>query len=267
MERMADDLLSLAEGRETLLALTALRLGGLALVLVLPLARTVPLGIRLLAAVLLVLTAPAVLLSSSGAMIPPPLEFSVAGGEALLGASLGLIALVVLGTARAAARFIIDQVGDGRSLLARSSGESSDLLAPFATAFALFVLGASGAFRALVTLVASSFVWAPPGATEVDSIVLLARELVSRTFPDLAAGAIALALPIWAGLFVVTALQGVISRAVPQAEILVSSVPVRVAVTIAIAGAGLPWATSTLGEFMRRVIANGDELVRGLVRA
>src|SRR5690606_33424119 len=208
----------------------AARLAGIVIVLLLPCSRSMPLVIRLLAGAVVITVAPFALAMDGAAASVSRIEIAMLAPEVIVGAALGLAVLVSVGVARATVGFILAQAGTSHSLLDRR--DESGAGAGLATAILVFVLAASGAIRAFVSLVVSSFDWAPLGSVGLDAARGLARELAIETLPALLGGMIALALPTLAALALVTALEGVVARMLPRFDLLVLAAPVRALVEI-----------------------------------
>lgn len=227
----------IAEGFQTFLLVTG-RVGGVMLGLPMLAGRYLPLIWR----VGLVL-----ILAGLITMVLGPTEFEAReevllwnlAFEVLAGALMGLFILLVFAAIQVAGQLIDVQMGFGIVNVVDPHWEQPvPLIGGFLHLFAilLFILaeGHHQVFRAL----AWSFSVVPPGlATIGDSAVWGLMELAGWMF----ASAVRLALPVVGALFLVNLAMGVLGRTMPQMNILVVGLPLKILVGFALLAAVIPF--------------------------
>lgn len=155
------------------------------------------------------------------------------GAEALLGACLGGLLLAAFGAARAAAGIASDEIGFRLGGFAEmGDADGGGPLGTFQDALAACVFFACGAHLSFVRALWDGFRIVPPGtalSTPLDALVARVAAVGGACVFDMA---LRLALPVLGVLLLVTAVQGIVSRIIPEVELLVFGFPVRFAAGI-----------------------------------
>lgn len=125
---------------------------------------------------------------------------------------------------------------------------------------ALLVVG--GGIHAVVrTLAGSTRVVPLDGAVRLSDG--LAEEAIRQVSALMTAGA-ELALPVLSALFVVELVLGVASRFAPQSNVLLLGLPVKILVTVAVAGAVLLTMPAAMRDLTQSMGATGVDVLRGM---
>lgn len=250
---MAESLLNLYFGLFLTFVLVLARLSPLVMVLPVIGSRSAPVRVRGLVAV-----AMAMLLTplSRGDRLPPIeslIDLGVlVGGELLVGMSFGLAALILL-----AALHVTGQLAGQMSgmQLADVFDPGFDTTVPVFTQFldliamAVFVL--VGGHRQVIGALLDTFRWMPPGEAFLSSRVPVALvEILTQSFVvGIRAGA-----PLMISLLLAALLLGVISRTLPQLNLLALGFPINSAVTLAMLAMTLGAATWMLQDQTERAL-------------
>lgn len=240
------------------LALVFFRLVGL--VMTAPLLSAVVIPRRVRAAMVMVL---AVMIFPMVVAVPGVLDASlstvVVGGvtELMIGAAVGLSLTLLLMGAQVAGELISQQAGMslGEVINPFLGANVSVLTQVYAMVVTLFFLLADG-HRAMMAALLDTFAVIPvlsyqPG----DSIVLLLLEAVTSAFIL----GVRLAAPVVIALFLTETALALLSRTMPQLNILSVGFSLRVMLALAVAALTLTASESTL----LRAIGDGLDLVRG----
>lgn len=253
----------IAPGTAEITLLSACRVGGLVLVAPMFASKTVPMPIR--TAILLVLTIvmqPAAHATAvAGATITPATFLT----ESLIGFSLGLGAALLVGAAELSADLVSQSIGlSGATVLDPMGGHQTSVLGQAFALLGATLLLATGGHLVMLDAVAASFTRVPVGAiVNVPNGLLVLAQHGAVLFAlglQIAAPVIAIALVTHAGL-------GVMSRAVPQLNLINMAFPLQIAIGLAALAASLPFlglVTSGWGEQVRSM---GGDVLSALLRA
>jgi len=183
--------------------------------------------------------------------------------EFLVGGLLGWTVLLVLSAVRGACQIISQQIGLTTAVVVDPLGGGQDeVLCRFITALAIMVLLSAELHHALIRTVAASFLWVPPGTFDLASLPELLSGVALGTGPDLLVAAVSLALPCMVAMLLVSAAQGLLGRVLPEAELLVLGLPVRVIVGLGVLAMSLPPTTDMFRLLLANAVNDGRELVR-----
>lgn len=185
------------------------------------------------------------------------------GSEFLLGAALGWGCLLVLGAVRGSCSLICQQIG-------LSVGETVDplrdseegTLSRFYTLLAVCVFLLLDLHHTLIRAVTESFVWVPPGTMRLELVPTVLGRLALEVGPDLFLAAVTLALPVLLAMLLVSMVHGLLGRALPQAELLILGLPVRLFVGGVVLVVGLPASVGLVHLLFERASSDGRELLR-----
>ena len=114
---------------------------------------------------------------------------------------------------------------------------------------------AVGGHRAMVSALLDTFQTIPPGSFRYSASML---ELIERLLTDAFILAIRLASPALTALLLASLTMGVISRTIPQINVLTIGFAIRVFVALGVAGLSLPLVYDLLYD----AILNTNDLVR-----
>jgi flagellar biosynthesis protein FliR len=256
-------------------ALVAARLAGLGLAAPFFRFGVLPVRLRLAAlgaiALCVLLAAPlrAELLTagaSSLEILENPLDgWVLLASELLLGGALGWGCLLVLGAVQGACSLVAQQIGlsVGGAVDPQSQTEEGTL-APFYSLTAVCVFLLLDLHHALIRAVAASFVWVPPGTMRVELLPGVLVSLVLQVGPDLLLAAATLALPVVLAMLLVSLVQGLLGRALPQAELLVLGLPLRLVVGLGVLVVSLAPSAGLMRLCFERAVEDGGELLRAV---
>jgi flagellar biosynthesis protein FliR len=234
-----------------------------------PWGRLLPLRLRLgIAAVLAMVMSLGARPGSGGALEPREEPFSallVAGSELIAGGALGWSCLLVLAAVRAAARLMTELIGlTSGAMLGAEAAEEPSPLERLHSLLALFIFFALDLHHVLIRSLAESFVWAPPGRLDAALLAELVGRLALETAPQLALAAVTLALPVLVVMLLASLAQGLLGRVLPETELVVLGMPLRVLLGIGVAAAALPAGAALMRAFYEQALLDGREVLRGL---
>jgi flagellar biosynthetic protein FliR len=168
------------------------------------------------------------------------------GQEVLCGLALGLAARLVFLAVQQGGMFVAREMGFAMSfILDPSTGEESDPLAILVdTIFVLLFLGAGG-LHVLVRLIWRSYEVIPLGGT-VDWGLL--SSALAAAGSAMLLMMLQLAAPVLAAFLILGVVLGVVARVLPEMDILMTSLPLRVAVGLVVATAMMPLLATFVDE-------------------
>ena len=218
-------------------ALVLFRVAGLMMAAPLFGSSSVPVRVRVLVAFAIALT----LFPLVGASVPARLEFGdmVIGvvGEVLIGLAMGTaVGLVIVG-AELAGELGGQQAGFslGQIVNPMSNSESTVFAQIYGLVFAAVFLGVGG-HRALVRALLDTFAVIPLGSFRADARM---TTLFGDTLTSAFELAVRLAAPVLIAMFLASVALGLLSRSIPQLNILTVGFAIRALLAIAIAAAAL----------------------------
>lgn len=244
-------------------------------------ARAVPLRMRAAAGLVILALASATVLRAprGGIGAPEPVRTELGpavrgpggvaaalGAEALLGACLGGLVLAAFGAARAAAGIASDEIGFRIGGFAETGGTEGDHpLGTLQDALAVYIFFACGAHASFVRALWDGFRIVPPGtafSTPLDAFVARVAAVGGSCVFDVA---FRLALPVLGVLLLVTAVQGIVSRIIPEVELLVFGFPVRFAAGILALALCTGPVAGTLQSLFEEEVSAGRQAILALV--
>lgn len=187
-----------------------------------------------------------------GPTVPTTLGFGGAlvgiVGETLIGLTMGLALSLVLMGAELAGELAGQQAGLslGQIINPMSSSESTVLASIYAVVFqALFL--AVGGHRALLRALLDTFAVIPPASYRVDARV---AELLTNLLSSSFILALKLAAPVLIAMFLTSVALGLVSRSIPQLNILTVGFALRALMAIGIAALALSASQGVFLEFL-----------------
>lgn len=186
------------------------------------------------------------------------------GGELLFGLAMGFLSLLFLSAIQMAGQLMDTEVGFAMvNVLDPQFGSQLPLLGAFLNVLGVLVFLALDGHLLLLRALRDSVLIIPLGAA---GLPLGAGELVSRAISAALVTAVKLAAPVLAALFLTSVALGVVARAVPQMNVFVVGLPLRVAVGLAVLVLALPYFAALLAPALSETFSFIDRLV-GLVAA
>jgi len=166
--------------------------------------------------------------------------------EVLCGLALGLAARLVFLAIEQGGLFIAREMGFATSfIIDPSTGEETDPLGVFLDALFVLLFLAAGGHHLLVRLIARSYEVVPAGgAVRWDMLA----SAVTAAGSQMLLLMLKLAAPVLAAFLVLAVVLGVLARVLPELDILLTSLPVRVAAGLFVAGAMVPVLRSFTDE-------------------
>ncbi|MCD7033766.1 flagellar type III secretion system protein FliR [Metabacillus sp. GX 13764] len=168
----------------------------------------------------------------------PPAELEINGlffgllfKELCTGLLIGFMAYMVLAAIQAAGGFIDFQLGFGiANIIDPMTGAQSPLTGQFLYTFALLFMLSVNAHHMLLDGVYYSFQYIPPEQAALrigDGSVML---FILKTFSSMFLIAFQMAIPVAGSLFIVDVALGIVARTVPQMNVFVIGMPLKIGV-------------------------------------
>jgi flagellar biosynthesis protein FliR len=234
--------------------------------------RLIPISLRLALVGLLALGLPAVLrldnvlptsVGSAGATVDPLRFALVLGSELLIGVCLGWYVLLLAAAVRGAAVFISEQTGFSLGgVLDPLQGGDEPALRTLHALFAVFLFLSLDIHHLVLRGFVESYQVLPAGFLfDVGLPAVLGKGLIfaaARLFEV----TVFLAFPVTVLLLLVTLVQGVLMRVVPELEFFVFAFPLRAIVGIGLTALSMPLLSRALESLYRRGIEDGWSLVK-----
>lgn len=181
--------------------------------------------------------------------------------EAIVGIAIGFVAAMVLYIVQIAGTFIDFQMGFAiANVLDPQSGTQVSIIGSFKYMFAtLFLLSVNG-HHMMIDGMIMSYQLVP-----IDSGLILGNEklieFITGVFVKMFASAFQLALPVVGSLFLVDIALGLLARTVPQMNVFVIGMPLKVIVGLAIIIITLPGFFYVLSGVMRNMVNTMGQLM------
>jgi flagellar biosynthetic protein FliR len=219
--------------------------------------RSVPMQVRAAAALLVTIFFAMITPVTVNAARMSALEAGMMlAGEVLFGLGLGLAINLVFQAVRQGACMAEREMGFAlSSIIDPVTGEEGDAVSTlFDTAFMLLVL-AVGGHRLLLSAIGGSFKVFPMGSPPNPSVL---AEVVVSAGGAMLLFALKLAAPVLAALLVLAVVMALLARALPEMNILLESLPLRIGLGLMFAAAVVPMMNTfiaELAEWMNRSLA------------
>ena len=186
-------------------------------------------------------------------------------GELAIGALLGWTSMLVLGAVEGAAQLVAQQSGLSAASVADPQGGSPEVgLAFLYRGLAIFVFLSVDLHHSLLRSISSSLEVAPLGAVGWTQLGEMTTRLIGGLGVDVFRAALALALPVVLAMGMVSLVQGVLGRMLPEAEIFTLGLPLRALVALVTIAATLPSCASFLGGLWESAVEVGHSGLLGL---
>jgi flagellar biosynthetic protein FliR len=197
------------------------------------------------------------------ATVASPFEYAVrCGGELLLGLGVGYLALLFLTAAQVAGQVMDMELGFAMvNVLDPQFGFQLPLMGSLLNLIGILVFLALDGHLLLVRALRDSVLLLPPGGTGISAG---AGELLVRAFATVFVTALKLAAPVVAALFLVSVALGIVARTVPQMNVFVVGLPLRIAVGITVLMLAMPYLGAVLGPALAGAFETINRLLAGL---
>jgi flagellar biosynthesis protein FliR len=182
-------------------------------------------------------------------------------GEIFLGLVLAMLVRLILEGVQFAGQFIGFQMGFAIvNVIDPQSGAQMSVLAQFAYILALLVFLAANGHHIIIKALADSFELAPPGLIQKPMIVL--REVL-QAVSGMFVIAVKIAAPTLGVLFCAKVAMGIVSKTVPQMNVLFVGMPLYIVVGLFIFGLSITFMVPILG----RAVADVNRTIFNLLKA
>jgi flagellar biosynthetic protein FliR len=184
----------------------------------------------------------------------------------LIGGTLGWLILLVFGAVQAACHLIVQQTGLFTAVVVDPQGATEErLLSTFYTLLTILVFLSLNLHLVLIRVVLESFVWIPPGSLRGEMIPAFLGHCALTCGADLLVAGMSLALPVVLGMLFVSLIQGLLGRTLPEAELLVLGLPVRLVAGLGLLAVTLPASSSFIRVLLENAVADGQEVLKLLM--
>jgi flagellar biosynthetic protein FliR len=252
----------LAPGTAAVTILSACRIGGLILVAPMFSSKMVPMPVRTaLLVVLTVVMQPAVQQRALAGTELTPARFLT---ETLIGFALGMGAALLVAAAELGADLMSQAIGlSGAAVMDPIGGHQTSVIGQAFALLAATLLLASNGHLVMLDAVAASFDRVPVGAAL--NVANGLRTLVHHGGIMFALG-LQIAAPVIAAALVTNVGLGILSRAVPQLNLMNMAFPVQIAVGLVSLAAALPFLGVVASGWGEQVRTMGNEVISALLR-
>jgi len=201
--------------------------------------------------------------NSMSELLASPAAYALrCAAELLLGLGIGYLALLFLAAVQMAGQVMDTELGFGMvNVLDPQSGFQLPLLGSLLNLIGILVFLALDGHLLLVRALRESVALVPPGAVGLHAG---AGELLLRAFAASFTTALKVAAPVLAALFLTSAALGIVARTVPQMNVFVVGLPLRIAVGLAVLLVSLPLTGTVLAPALGGVFDMINRLLAGM---
>jgi flagellar biosynthesis protein FliR len=253
----------LAPGTAEATILSACRVGGLILVAPMFASKMVPMPVRTgLLIVLTVVMQPAVQASAlPGAALTPGAFLT----ETLIGFSLGFGAALLVASAELAADLMSQAIGlSGAAVMDPLGGHQTSVIGQAFALLAATLLLATDGHLIMLDAVSQSFARVPVGAS---LNVANGLRVLAQDGAIMFALGLQIAAPVIAAALITNVGLGILSRAVPQLNLMNMAFPVQITVGLVALAASLPFLGVVSSGWGEQVRTMGNDVISALLRA
>ena len=224
--------------------------------------RYIPVQIRVMAAGFL-----SVLVLPSIMPVRTPVSLAglalLAAGELLVGLAVGYAASAVLSSIQLAGQVIDTELGFGMvNVIDPQYGIPAPLFGNFYYLMALMLMLAVGGDRAIIAALVRSFQAIPVGVVISPPQPAFVVDLVAGVFTT----ALKISAPLLGSLFLVTLALGIVARTVPQMNVFMVGLPVKLVAGFIVLIAGLPVYLGVVDGIVGETVRAAEGAVRILAR-
>lgn len=180
--------------------------------------------------------------------------------QALAGLALGFLGVVIFAVFQAAGEFI--DTFSGFSISAAfdpSSGVQANVFGRFYQLLAVTLLFAIDGHLLVVQGFLTSFEAAPLTSVSLESLAGVLVDNVGMFF----LAAIEIAGPLLAALFLTEVCLGLLTRAAPQMNVFILGLPLKIIMTLSLAGMAIPLLPDALSTLLRPMVAQSVRIMGG----
>jgi len=198
-------------------------------------------------------------LPASGAILP----FSIGViGELMIGIIIGLSVRLIFAGIQLAGQLAGYQMGLAiANVMDPSSSEQVPILAQFNQLFALLLLLVTNAHHIFLRALAESYRLVPPFGFHFSNSVM---QQVANLGGNMFVVAIQVGAPIIAALLLTSVAFGLVARTVPQMNVFIVAMPLKIMVGILFIGFSLPYLASFLNTIFRGIGQNIFTLLKAM---
>ncbi|MCU0306397.1 MAG: flagellar biosynthetic protein FliR [Thermoleophilia bacterium] len=242
-------------------ALMTIRLGAMMASAPVFSARTVPVRVKGALVVLLAVVSLPMVAGSAGTPPADVVSFALlAVKEAIIGVAFGLVAQMLFAAVQMAGALIDLQAGFAISqVVDPASGTSVTVLGKFYNLVAISAFLAIGGAQWLVAGIVRSFELVPPLATpDLGAVV----QGVLAQADDIVLVAVQIGAPILVALFVADVALGIVARSVPQMNVFIVGLPLKVGIALVGTAILLPTTVAYIDELSGRMLSDLSAILR-----
>lgn len=180
--------------------------------------------------------------------------------EFLLGAILGFAVNLVVVAVQIAGQLIDMQMGFGIvNVLDPQTGIQVPLIGNFQYLLALLVLLGMDGHHLIISAIVKSYDFVPLGGMKIDATV---TAFLVKLFCGMWVSAMKIGLPVTAALLVSDLALGIVARTVPQMNVFIVGLPVKIALGFVLLLVVVAWYIWLVGELLQEAFSQVDLLLR-----
>lgn len=181
-------------------------------------------------------------------------------GEFILGFAIGFIVNLVMAATQIAGQLVDMQMGFGIvNVMDPQSGQQMPLVGNLQYMLALLVLLGINGHHMIITAIVKSYDFVPALGMKINGST---TELIISLFCGMFVSALKIALPLVAALFVTDVALGIVARTVPQMNVFIVGLPLKIVVGIFMLIAVLGLYIWMVGELLNNAFSNIDLFMR-----
>ncbi|HEX7065306.1 MAG TPA: flagellar biosynthetic protein FliR [Bacillales bacterium] len=199
---------------------------------------------------------------------PDPIEidmmfFLLVVKEAFVGLAIGIIAMILIYAVQVAGSFIDLQMGFAiANVFDPQTGIQSPLMGKYLYTFAILFMLSVNAHYLLIDGIYYSYQFIPLESLDIHFGSGSLAELVTETFTKMFVISFQMAVPVVGSLFLVDIALGIVARTVPQVNVFIVGLPLKVLVSFAVLIIVLPLFMGLVHELVGDIVS----AMRGLMQ-
>jgi flagellar biosynthetic protein FliR len=180
--------------------------------------------------------------------------------ELIIGFVLGFVALLAFSAISMAGQLIDTHLGFGLvHMLDPQSGMEVTLMGKFKNILAIIIFFTIDGHHKLISIVAGSFNYVPAGNVRIDTVITLG---MIELFVNYFVLALTIAIPIIAASIIVEMVFGIIVRTVPQMNIFVLGIPIKIVIGLIALYLLIPVYVAFMGDMFGNMLDTMYNLIR-----
>jgi flagellar biosynthesis protein FliR len=185
---------------------------------------------------------------------------AVLGSEVLVGLAMGIVVMLVFQAIEMGAGLVGLQIGFSfAQVVDPLTGAQSGVMELFYRLVATLIFFVVNGHYVVITGLVRTFEVVPAGSADLS---LIAGERVAPFFAALFVVAIRIALPVTAALILTDFAFGIVGRAVPQMNVLIVGLPVKVGVGLFVMAVSMPLLVAFTGSFFTSTLLEVNGFLR-----